>query len=541
MMASLTRRGPDALGFWTNGRTTMAHTRLAILGLDERGTEPLENETHVLAFNGEIYNFLDVARRLHIPAPNDAAVLLEAWSLRGPQILDELEGFWAFVVFDKRSGTLVMCRDQFGVKPLYYAATPEGITIASTIGALREALPVRPTTLNYDALSEYVRYQFTFGDKTFLRTVHKVPPGHMVTWDDGDVTDVPYEDIWAVEGKERATPEWIAKTRSLLIACVGESTISDASYTALCSGGLDSSLVTRITAPELAYHGNYTDPDCNETAYAKEVVEGTHTRLMVVNAREEFDLVDRLRSLVEDFDELTVGSVILPLDDVLDQVKRRHKVALTGTGGDELFAGYVRYALARGECPDENYRPMFDRMRGCLTPTERFEVAHAKGIPDWYKPFYENPFERFYDACTGGHLRFDRTHFLPALLNIDDKIAGRHGLETRPSLLHQRLVRHVVQLAPEEPMGGPLKKVLREIARPLLPPAVVDRTDKMGFTTPIGTFVNRSAHRIREQIESSKFRDLYDLRKVKIHAETKWSREVFGLLMLDLWLNRYAT
>jgi asparagine synthase (glutamine-hydrolysing) len=102
-------------------------------------------------------------------------------------------------------------------------------------------------------------------------------------------------------------------------------------------------------------------------------------------------------------------------------------------------------------------------------------------------------------------------------------------------------VRHVAQLAPEEHMGGVLKKVLREIARPLLPPAVVDRSDKMGFTTPIGTFVNRSAHRIREQLESSKFRDLYDFRKVKIHAETKWSREVFGLLMLDLWLNRYAT
>jgi asparagine synthetase B (glutamine-hydrolysing) len=127
------------------------------------------------------------------------------------------------------------------------------------------------------------------------------------------------------------------------------------------------------------------------------------------------------------------------------------------------------------------------------------------------------------------------------MLNIDDKMTGRHSLESRPSYLHQRLVRHVQGLESASLLGnGDLKPVLRTLAKGSLPRSVIHRTDKMGFTTPVGTFVNHSSHLIREQITSSPFRDLYDLRKMNLTAETKFSREVFGLLMLDLWLNRYA-
>src|SRR5213594_1322615 len=131
-------------------------------------------------------------------------------------------------------------------------------------------------------------------------------------------------------------------------------------------------------------------------------------------------------------------------------------------------------------------------------------------------------------------LRFDRRHFLEALLNIDDKLAGRHSLEIRPSLLHQRLVRHMQGVSTAGVLSnGDLKPVLREIAAGLVPKSVIHRKDKMGFTPPIGNFVNRAAHLIRERIMDSRFRDLYDLRRMNFTAETKFSREVFGLLMLD--------
>jgi asparagine synthase (glutamine-hydrolysing) len=329
-----------------------------------------------------------------------------------------------------------------------------------------------------------------------------------------------------------------------------DSTISDTSFTTFCSGGIDSSLITRLAGPEITYHCNYSDPDCNETFFAQQVVRGHPERLFVVNAQEDFNLVDRLADIVRDFDELTIGSVILPLDDLLAQVKRRYKVILTGTGGDELFAGYVRYHLTLGECYQDSYRELFNRMSTVQDRAARFEMTHRKGdtsLYAFYEPGVENTFHNAYETCRAGGsdlaamLRFDRRYFLAGLLNIDDKMGGRHSLESRPSFLHQDLVRHLQRLDPTALLAnGDLKPVLRRLAQPTLPKSVTHRSDKMGFTTPIGTFVNKSSGFIREQITNSPFRDLYNLKRMNLTADSKFSREVFGLLMLDLWLNEYA-
>lgn len=559
LLRSLRKRGPDQIGFWSDSWVQMAHARLAIIGLDERGSGPLENETHVLSFNGEIYNYNEIGRKLAsagvvLKGGNDAEVLLHAWSLWGPEILPLLNGFWAFVVYDKNSHRLTLVRDQFGVKPLYYAYNDDGLSVASMIPAIQDVVTA-PLTLDYAAMSEYVRYQFTFGDKTFFKEIRKVLPGHSVQIDlrTGAVKDSCYEDLLSPDPDgDAVTPEWLDRCRELVRDSVIDSTVGDTPFTALCSGGLDSSLITRIAAPEMAYHCNYSDPDCNETAFARQAVEGTATRLFVVNAGESFDLVSRLAGIVEDFDELSVGSVILPLDDVLAQVRRRYKVVLTGTGGDELFAGYVRYPLAMGECRQESYRALFGRMARLGGICARFESTHRKGDPGLYR-FYDPAAEKTFEAAfmegagradrepLHAMIRFDRRHFLTALLNIDDKLCGRHGIEGRPSLLHQDLVRHLNRVHARGLLaGGELKPFLRSAASGILPESILKRTDKMGFTTPIGTFVNRSSHLIREQITGSRFRDLYDLRRMNLTAENKFSREVFGLLMLDLWLNRYA-
>ncbi len=559
LLQSLRRRGPDGIGFWSDRRVHMGHTRLEVIGLDQRALEPMENERHVLSYNGEIYNFQEIRRRLRshdvdLSGANDAEVLLHAWTRWGADILPDLAGFWAFVVYDKRTGHLTLVRDQFGVKPLYYWQDGEGLCIASMIKTIREVLG-GPLELDYEALSEYVRYQFTFGDKTFLRGIKKVLPGHLVEIDPARGTAVSrcWEEILAPPDtyRVRITNRWVETTRRLLRRCVQESTISDTPVTTFCSGGLDSSLITRLAAPELTYHCNFSDPECNETRHAKRVVEEMDTRLFVVNALESFDLVERLTDIVEDFDELSIGSVILPLDDLLNQVKRRFKVILTGTGGDELFAGYVRYPLALGRCDQDSYLPLFRLLAQLTEPSERFELAHTKGDPSFYR-FYEprvrDNFLDAFDACRCGEsdlhamLRFDRRYFLGGLLNIEDKMCGRHSLESRPSLLHQQLARHLLAVDPRILLrNGELKSLMRRIAEPFLPRSILRRTDKMGFTTPVGSFVNRSAHLVREQITGSRFAHLYDIEGKHLTADGKFSREVFGLLMLDLWLNRYAT
>ena len=558
LLRGLRRRGPDEIGFWSDRAVHIGHARLAIIGLDERGTQPLENATHVLAYNGEIYNFGALAERLRaegeeVDASSDARVLLDAWSRWGVDVLRELEGFWAFVVYDKARRRLFLVRDQFGVRPLYYWRSKDTLCVSSLVGSILTVVS-EGATLDYEAMSEYVRYQFTFGDKTFVKQIRKVLPGHVVEIDveSGETRSSCYEDIFApaAEPRRRLAPDWITETRDLIAECVLASTIGDTPFTTFCSGGLDSSLITRIAQPEIAYHCNYSDPECNETFFAQQVVQGTSTRLFVVNAQESFSLVMRLADIVEDFDELAIGSVILPLDDILAQVKRRYKVILTVSGGDELFGGYVRYQLALGVCYQDSYRALYQRMQGLASVADRFEFTHRKGDPSlyrFYQPEVEKTFAAAYEACRSGDdeldtmLRFDRRHFLAGLLNIDDKLAGRHSVECRPSLLHQRLVRHMQGVASVGFLrNGALKPVLQDIAAGLVPKSVALRNDKMGFTTPIGTFVNRTAHLIRERIMDSRFRDLYDVRRTNFTAETKFSREVFGLLMLDLWLNRYA-
>ncbi|MCA0375897.1 MAG: asparagine synthase (glutamine-hydrolyzing) [Gemmatimonadetes bacterium] len=555
-LAPLRRRGPDQLGFWTDGRVQMGLTRLAIIGLDERAAGPLENATHVLAYNGEIYNFVALRDALSregivLPGANDAEVLLHAWTRWGAAVLPRLEGFWAFVVYDKVRRTLTCVRDQFGVKPLYLWRGGDRVIVSSLLRSVAETHGPG-LALDDEALSAYARYQFTFGGQTFFREVRAVPPGHLleVPLDGGATRTVCYDDLLGMHGTAPVTPAWIEDTRALLREGTLASTVSDTPVTTLCSGGLDSTLLTRLVRPDVAYHANYADPDCNETAWAKLAVEDLPTRLFTVNAQEEVALVDRLTSLLEDVDDPAIGAVILPLDDLFAQVRRRYKVVLTGTGGDELFAGYARYLLARGVCPQESYRALHERLRTLPTSAARFEATHVKGdvsLYRFYDPAVERQFAEAFAACApeqgalGAMLRFDRRHFLTGLLTLDDRIAGRHSLEARPSLLHQRLVRQVLAVDPADLLrGDTLKPVLRQLAAPFVPEAIAQRADKMGFTTPIGTFVNQSASAIREQLTTSRFRDRYDLRRLNFTAGSKYAREVFGLLMLDLWLHRYA-
>ncbi|MFK8030846.1 MAG: asparagine synthase (glutamine-hydrolyzing) [Gammaproteobacteria bacterium] len=560
LLDKLRKRGPDAIGFWSDGRVNIGHTRLAILGLSHDNDEPLENDRYVLAYNGEIYNFMDLKAELASKGElgahaNDAAVLLAGWAEHGEKILERLNGFWAFVIYDKLERKIILGRDQVGIKPLYYYAKEGRFCVSSTLGSVSDTLG-GGLELDYLAMSEYVRYQYTFGDKTFFKNVKKVLPGHLVelSLDTMEIETRCYENIFSsLHNGDGTQPndEWLATTKEMIEDCVVESTISDTSYTTFCSGGIDSSLITSIAKPELAYHCNFSDPECNETFYAQQVVEDIDTRLFTVNAEEDFNLIDKLRDIVEDFDELTIGSVILPLEDLLSQVKRRHKVILTGTGGDELFAGYVRFMLARGECRQDSYRGLFAKVMKLNDLAKRFELCHQKGNMGVYK-FYDEAAQRSFEDEFNSilehekdelatMLRFDQRNFLRGLLNIDDKMGGRHSVESRPPFLHQRLLRHLQQADLSKFMpDGELKLWLRKMAEGQIPNSVIYRKDKMGFTTPIGTFVNNSAGEIRETIMDSPFSHLYDLKNMQFTAESKFSRETFGLLMLDLWLNRYA-
>jgi asparagine synthase (glutamine-hydrolysing) len=567
-MQSLGRRGPDHVGTWTNGQgLEFGHALLSVVGAEQDGIQPKVSSRFVLAFNGLIDNHLDLRKRLpagacESPNNSDSSTLLALWDHSGESVLPQLSGYFAFAVFDRRRRIITMVRDQFGTKPIYYWTNGRQFCAASTLDALLGTLNHRPG-LNFDALAQYARYQLPLDENTFLDGVRRVMPGHLVRFhlDDGQLEHLCWEDIFSTNGPglDRGStlenPRWIEETSTLLTSSVKRATMGRRPWTSLVSGGLDSTIVTRIARPKEAYHCEYVDESCNEAGYARAAIHGMDTELTAIRAEDRFDLVERLRGILEDFDDPGVGSVILPLDEVMGRIAPHYPVVLTGTGGDELFGGYARYRLAMRLQADIAYEPLRFRMNGYEHASERFEIAHRKGECAWFefdtrsaRRAFDNAYSRFRpdnasaEADIEAMLRFDRTYFLPALLNIEDRLCGRHGVESRPALLRQELARRIM-LAP---VAGTLnerrqKPLLQTLAASHLPDTIAQRQDKMGFTTPIGSFVRDSMNTIRAQLGDSPFRHLYRLPSGPLPVPGKYSREVFGLLMMDLWLNRYAT
>lgn len=549
-LESLRKRGPDSVGTWSKGDVFIGLSRLGIIDPGPEGAQPIENHRYVLAYNGELYNFMEIksglqARGVQFKTRCDTEVVLEAITMDGLEVISSFRGFWAFVLYDKHKRVFSLCRDHLGVKPMYYLATGETFCFSSMLKTIAEVCPTCREP-DFTALSEYVKYQFAFGSKTFFKNVKRVLPGEIVTYsvDNGALATRRYY----VPSVSHDATLMEAQLKEIVETAVLESVVSDVPFTTFCSGGIDSGLVTRLTEPEVAYHANYSDPDCNETRYARKIVEGTRTRLMVTNAAESFSMVDRLNDILLDFDELSIGSVILPLDDLMKLVGERYRLILNGTGGDELFHGYARYFMAEGHCPHVAYQNLFGRMRGLSGVRERFEFLHTKGRTELFRFFEPEVTDRFqseYDSSDSADDRqkmrlFDMKHFLPGLLNIEDKIAARHSIESRPSLLNQRIVSAALALDPDRLFARKtMKSSLKSAFSDSLPKEVLDRQDKMGFTTPVGAFVNKCVDEIREQIVYSRHRDWYDIRRINFTVDSKWNREIFGLLILDLWLNRY--
>lgn len=511
-LGALKRRGPDDLGFWSEGPCRMVQTRLSVVDPEGRSLGPLVNDEWAIVFNGEIYNYTELAKR---PTHGDALALLDLWteSKGDVRCLDRARGFWAFVAYHRKRKKLVAVRDPIGIRPLYKVERKGFIAYASTLGTLRDVLP-GPWELDYEGLSSYVRYQICTGETTFLRDIKRVVPCGEANWR---------------AASPHSSPQALAEA---IESTVHEAlTESDHAVATTCSGGLDSSLVTAIAKPELAFHGNYAEDGCNETPWAK-LVPGPH-RLFVKNLEEHPKLCDRVTSLVEDFSDPAVGSVILPLDELFATIATRSRVVLSGTGGDELFGGYPRYLLADGLDPgDEAYEP-----RKEPKGVERCRALLTKGDPSLFTFFEEPKIELPHDGAT--LLAWDRKHFLPALCLLEDAIAGRHGIEVRPPLLSPPVVRLAAGFSAKEILRRPRKRLLRKVASKYLPDAIVNRTDKMGFTVPVGRFVRENWHAIREQLAFSKHRHLYRLDRLR-HPVRHWSREVWGVLLLDAWLTRYA-
>ncbi|MEM8984014.1 MAG: XrtA/PEP-CTERM system amidotransferase [Pseudomonadota bacterium] len=557
MNASLTHRGPDGDGFHFEPGVGLGHRRLSIIDL-EGGKQPLynEDETIVVTYNGEIYNFQPLVDELKALGYTfrthcDTEVIVHAWAEWGTECLERFNGMFAFAVWDRNQQTLFIARDRLGIKPLYYALLPNRtIVFGSELKAL-----MRHPDVSRDIDPQAVEDYFTFGyipdPRSIFSSVRKLEPGHFLKLRRGEVPASPVR-YWDVEldrqpSTDAAADTVAAELRERLKASVDRRLVADVPLGAFLSGGIDSSAVVAMMR-ELDSSGDvltcsigFNEKQYDESRYAQMVADAKATdhRTETVEAG-DFGLLDKLVDL---YDEPYADSSAIPTYRVCELARRHVTVALSGDGGDENFIGYRRYSLFNLEermrrwFPDGFRRSVFGALgryypkadwaprvfRGkttfqALARESQYAYLHGVSIfaeenRDWlfsdrlkqqlqgYSS--RRVFDRYLaDKEFSDPLRMvqylDFKTYLPGdILTKVDRASMAHSLEVRVPFLDHTMVNWNATLPSSLKLsGGETKSILKRSLEPVLPHDVLYRK-KMGFAVPITVWFRGS---LREQM-----------------------------------------
>lgn len=557
MSAAIHHRGPDDHGAVLLGETGLAMRRLAIIDL-ARGHQPIANEDRSawIVLNGEIYNHRelrrDLLRRGHVfRTDSDTEVILHLYEERGDHCVDELRGMFAFALWDVRRRRLLLARDRFGQKPLFYRFDGRRLLFASEIKAILAAdgANARRPELDLRSLDEYLTLRFIPSPRTLFQGIRKLPPAHLLVLDVSDVEPRPgtlavaptievrrYWQLRYFPKRGDREAELVDEARERVREAVDSHLISDVPVGAYLSGGMDSSLVVAMMSelreqPVPTFAVGVDDAGFNELPWAAQVARHCHTDHHEEMARP--DMVELLPSMVRHLDEPS-DPIAACMYHAAALASRHVKVVLTGDGGDEVFAGYDRYFGFRwvglyAALPEAVRRwllgPALYSLRDSaayknLTQKARwvhdlsfheggrryaqatafFRFGHeGKGglyAPDVAARLAElDPMDSVVQGFEEAEARHDLDRMLQAdiatrlpehSLMLSDRMTMAHGLEARSPFLDHRLAEFVASLPVHLKMRGRrLKYLLRRVAAPYLPPAILERP-KQGFMFPLG-------------------------------------------------------
>jgi asparagine synthase (glutamine-hydrolysing) len=540
MLATLRHRGPDDEGVLAAGNATLGARRLSIIDLST-GHQPMQNEdANVVAVqNGEIYNFAPLRDELRqfghtFRTQSDTEILPHAYEQWGPGFVGRLRGMFAVAIWDAPTQTLVLARDRFGKKPLFYTQVEDAVVFASELQALLTH-PLVPHDVDDQAIDEYLTFGYISAPRSAFAHIRKVPAAHVLTFRRGIREDARYWKLAFTPKLRIERPEAEEEVRRLIDESVQLRMISDVPIGAFLSGGLDSSTVVAHMArhsaqPVKTFSIGFQDTSYDELAFARIVADafGTDHHEFVVDERH----ADMLPMLVRHLGEPFADSSIVPTYQVARLTKSSVTVALNGDGGDEMFGGYDRYRAALLVAGIERWVPRYvtratramtvDHQAGLpRTFTRALRFASAVGMPEsdrylrWGGYFRgaararivgarladrspaamervdeasrlfaaEHPSERFMATDVLGYLPDD-------LLVKVDIASMACSLEARSPLLDHKLVEFVAQLPTQYKLSTfGSKKLLRGAMRGIVPDAILDRRRKMGFSAPVGAWL----------------------------------------------------
>ncbi len=597
MNGRLVHRGPDSDGVFHDGGVTLAMRRLSIIDL-EHGDQPISNEdgSVTVVQNGEIYNYRELRSELEgrghrFATASDTEVLVHLYEEHGDGFVERLRGMFAIALWDGRKRRLLLVRDRFGIKPLYYRVVGGTLSFASELKAMLEQ-PGFSREIDPRAVAAYLAFNSIPAPLTIFAEARKLPQGTLALWQDGELTQTRYARPAPVETdrvRRRPAGELADELRETLRDSVRAHLVADVPVGVLLSGGVDSAGLTALAAGELSdpvktFSVGFEESSFDELDRARLVAEryGTEHHEIVLRP----DAVELLPKLVEAFDEPFGDSSALPTYLVSELAAGEVKVALSGEGGDELFGGYYTYvadllasrvgrlaALAAPLAellPSSSAKVSFDYKakrfaRGAgLPPLERHHAwkeifspelqasllgGHDPGWDpvDLYRERYAEtagaePLARLQDVDLGIYLVDD-------LLVKTDRSSMAHSLELRVPFLDTQVAGMALGLAtPLKVRGLAKKRLLRRALAPLLPKEIL-RGPKQGFSIPVAAWLRGPLQPFAREVLSTESLSrqgwldpatVTSLLDRHTSGREDLSRQLWGLIAFTLWFDRYA-
>ena len=592
MCAVMVHRGPDAAGFHFGTGVGLGMRRLSIIDL-QTGDQPVCNEDGSVwvVFNGEIYNFAELRdelrRRGHaFSTVGDTETIVHAYEEDGARCVERLRGMFALALWDERRRQLVLARDRVGIKPLYWAEVDGRLLFASELKALLQ-LPAVDRDLNWRAVNHLFTFLSTPRSESIVRGIRKLEPGHrLVASPERGVRVERYWDVRFEPDRGRSEAYFVTRLRELIEESVTLHLVSDVELGAFLSGGMDSSTVVATMArlsrrPVKTFSIGFTEPAYSELGYARLVAErfATEHHELVLKP----DVIEIVDDLAWYLDEPLGDPSVIPTYMVSKLASEHVKVALSGDGGDELFAGYDKYLVEARERRHPLTAPvrrllglaagvMPDGMRGrnllrhrSLAGGERYlDAATLFRQDDKRKLFSDEIFElissddahREWLDCLamadGGWLAglqyLDLMGYLPLdILMKVDRMSMAHSLEARVPLLDHKIIEFAATIPPELRLrDGTTKYVLKRSMEDVLPAPLLNRP-KQGFAIPLGAwFRGELDDFVRDLLlsETARRRAIFDAAYIeqllRWHAQGRaLDFQLWTLISFELWCRTF--
>jgi asparagine synthase (glutamine-hydrolysing) len=594
-------RGPDDEGHFIDDFVAMYHKRLSIIDL-ATGRQPMSNGAVTIVFNGEIYNYIELRQNLigcghRFRTTSDTEVILHMYQEYGLDFINQLNGMFAFLIYDREKRRAVLGRDHFGIKPLYYYAGEDFIIVASEIKAILMH-PKVAAEPNDDAICDYITFQYVLGSSTLFNNICKLLPGHY------QVVELPSMAVHTTKYWDPSfkidnfhTEEYFIHTlRQLLEDTIQIQLRSDVPVGTYLSGGMDSSIVTLMASEKYngkiqSFNGAFKEgPAFDESRYARKVAESCNAEICQIYP-EENDFIEFFPKLIYHMDEPAAGPGLFPQYMVSKLASQNVKVVLGGQGGDEIFGGYARFVVAyleqaikgaifesteEGEhivslksiLPNLSYLKQYVPMLQRFWSKDLFEpmdwryfclIDRSEGSLNLYSRDFCNGYRRqdifarfqkmFNHPDTLSYynkmVHFDMTASLPALLHVEDRVSMAVSLESRVPLLDRRIVELTTSMPPAMKFkGAEMKYILKRAVKDVLPAMISERKEKMGFPVPLHIWArNKVGDFFKDILFSKSCRErgifCHDEIEKLIDNEAAFGRRLWGIINLELWFQTF--